>query len=819
MKKIVIAAEIESQEQLNDLIFRLYHHFSFIKEVKFYIFKSPLFVTSEFKEPLSFGVNVTSELMKEFFKNIIYRTVKSNFDIEDVCKNAKAVIVYSENYYKLRHELFKKNTPKFYWCDPIKTRQEGSNFIQAALDCITVKVKDNDEKESLQKFLEFSGEIKNKYKEAIVLATGPSVENFKKYSMNDKLCFACNSTILNNELVVHAKPQVLVFADPIFHFGISKYAQSFRDISKKFLDDNPHVYLIIPIKYYALLKSLFPKNKNQIIGVPFTKHRPINIDITENTFYSYTTANILTLLLLPLAATLTEKINLIGCDGRSLDDNDYFWRHGKSVQINEQMSNIQECHPGFFKIDYDEYYFEHCHMLDNFILAAEIKGKQFLHLGNTHIPALAMRSINNQLILDQESNERLPLNTKHILIEPDGKSAISGHYFQWYVDLAKALQTDMNSVSVLTRIDANYINPDISYIKLFNVRSWELQRGAKARDLNFPYNNQIKLFFESLKNTIGKYFSNNTDNQALHIFMYYGSVQVVKICLELQVLFKELSIYFTICLFSESVGLNKDNPASNFHPDAKIILTEAAAKSRQFRLFSVTQKLSDVIYQLFSVKTSPMVHPLMHSDLAKKYTDSYKRSEGRNAVKDNVIIYIPSRLGHQKSNVNFFQMIEKFLKITTNVVIKLRQSEEAINFFQQLNDRSIKERLIVLPEIVDIKLYFKMLCDADIIYIPYTAEGFYARTSGVLYDSIMSKTPVIVERGTWLAEKVFHFRAGLYLFHTNAESLQSAVKRIINNYEFFSENLEYSSECLFKSENFDNLVNQILKKNINPFFN
>ena len=811
MKRIVIAAEIKNQAEMNDLVFRLYHHFNFINEIEFCILKSKYYKKGDFIVPSIFGKTIDLKKFEFFCNKLLYRTIRSDIDIEDVCNNTKVVLIYSEPYYRSKHLFFKKNNPKFYWCDPATVRQEGSNFIQAALDCITPKEKADNEKESLTKFLIFSKRLKGRYKESVVIATGPSVENYKKYPMRDKLTLFCNSTILNKDLVYHAKPKILVFADPIFHFGISKYAHSFRSSAKKFLDDYPKTYLIIPIKYYALLKSLFPNNKNQIIGIPFTKHKAINTDINEHNFYTYTTANILTLLLLPLATTFTKKVNLIGCDGRSLDDDDYFWGHGKSVQINNEMDNIQECHPGFFKIDYNEYYFIHCHMLENFISAAEIKNKQFSHLGNTHIPALVKYSIDNSLYPKLDSN-RFPINTHHFLIEPDGENETDGHYHQWHIDLAKSLKKlTTNSVTILARKEANY-NKKVIVENLFTNRSWILQRSEKAKELVFPYNNNIKDFLDIL----GKYIKQYQDNKPLHFFMYYGSVQAVKVFLELQNKFKNKQLYFTVCLFSESVNIDPNNLRKNFHPHAGKILTEAVAKSMQFRILSVTQKMSDIVYQLFEVKTATMIHPLINSPSAKKIIKSFYK-KAINKPKNKIILYIPCRFGHGKSNENLFEQLKQLLLNTENILLRLRKAEESVNFLKDIGNHKIKEKIIIMPDLETSEFYFNALCEADIIFIPYTKEAFYARTSGILYDTILAQKPVIVMNNTWLSDTTFQFKAGLHIINATNISLQKAIESIINNDVFFSQNINKSSKKLFNQSTFKTLSNQIISYNVNPF--
>ena len=81
----------------------------------------------------------------------------------------------------------------------------------------------------------------------------------------------------------------------------------------------------------------------------------------------------------------------MGYDGRKIKDNSYFWEHNKDAQFNEQMDNIKIAHPSFFDIDYNDYYLEHCTMLENILLSGENKGFSFTNLTKSYIPALSNR--------------------------------------------------------------------------------------------------------------------------------------------------------------------------------------------------------------------------------------------------------------------------------------------------------------------------------------------------------------------------------------------------------------------------------------------
>jgi hypothetical protein len=55
------------------------------------------------------------------------------------------------------------------------------------------------------------------------------------------------------------------------------------------------------------------------------------------------------------------------------------------------MAGIRRAHPGFFQIDYQDYYALHCETVRHWVAAAERKGKHVINLTPSHIPALAAR--------------------------------------------------------------------------------------------------------------------------------------------------------------------------------------------------------------------------------------------------------------------------------------------------------------------------------------------------------------------------------------------------------------------------------------------
>ena len=224
-----------------------------------------------------------------------------------------------------------------------------------------------------------------------IFGTGPSLEDAFNRNFDDGICIACNSMVKNKRLMDHLKPKIIIFCDPIFHAGCSSYAMEFRSILSNTLEEYQS-FFIVPFRDYALYKAnLNKKFKDRIIGVPTNKLEGPNLDL-QSSFEVMSTRNVITLMSIPFACTIAKEINILGCDGRKIEDNEYFWSHHKESQINEHMETIKTCHPAFFNIDYNDYYREHCDILDSMLTFGETLGCKFNNLTKSYIPSLSARS-------------------------------------------------------------------------------------------------------------------------------------------------------------------------------------------------------------------------------------------------------------------------------------------------------------------------------------------------------------------------------------------------------------------------------------------
>jgi len=241
--------------------------------------------------------------------------------------------------------------------------------------------------EAFVKFKSVCKKFKNK--KIAVFGTGESLSKAMEVDFSRVDTIAANSMVKDIDLLDHLQPKLIVCADPIFHAGVSKYAEEFRKMLRYAL----HRYscpLIVPERDLHIYHHYFYGEEITIIPIPFIKRDLPNYSM-QHDFSVSTTGNVLTVFLLQLAFSMSNKVDIYGCDGRPLNENNYFWKHNKSAQFTEEIDDIKLAHPGFFAIDYNNYYKEHCLTLEKWLSHAEEIGKVVYSRTSSYIPALKKR--------------------------------------------------------------------------------------------------------------------------------------------------------------------------------------------------------------------------------------------------------------------------------------------------------------------------------------------------------------------------------------------------------------------------------------------
>ena len=313
-------------------------------------------------------------------------------ELDDHIKDADIFCIWNTEKvsllkYFLRHPLrMRILDPNFY-------RYTESHTSAALLwyDLYSKRQKREAKKQSYLNFKKLVSQYQTSPK-AYLFGTGPSIEQATNYNFDDGVRIVCNTVISNEELLEILKPNIITFADCVFHFGVSKYCERFAEDLKKVVNKY-QCHIVTTEVGAALMRAHCPDLRPLIIGVPATKFSGPQI-LTDKSFktrsYPY---SIVTRFMIPLAAGLSKQIYMIGFDGREPNDK-YFWKHNDKAQYSDNMQDVRLAHPAFFNdTDYSVHYQNHCKVLTKMVNNFEQRGVQIKVLGHSHVPVLKKRLV------------------------------------------------------------------------------------------------------------------------------------------------------------------------------------------------------------------------------------------------------------------------------------------------------------------------------------------------------------------------------------------------------------------------------------------
>ena len=239
------------------------------------------------------------------------------------------------------------------------------------------------------RFVQWSRQTKGE--PAHLFATGPSIRGLLEASAPPKgLRIACNALISDINALQALNPSVLVAGDPVQHCGPSRTAAEFRAGLQKALSGSDRV-AIVPLGFVPYLESVLPEDLHQqIIGIPTAAVPGFNIDVAAQ-FATATTANVMTMLMLPIALTVSNQVMLYGCDGKANVSDNKAWSHKDEADYQEAMDSSKRLHPAFWAKDFTAEYQAYCADLESIIRLAEQNGATVLSGTPSYVPALKAR--------------------------------------------------------------------------------------------------------------------------------------------------------------------------------------------------------------------------------------------------------------------------------------------------------------------------------------------------------------------------------------------------------------------------------------------
>ena len=200
----------------------------------------------------------------------------------------------------------------------------------------------------------------------------------------------CNSTMSDAAALDYLRPQLMFCGDPVQHCGASLYAGRFRSDVARAMEDESR-FLFTQLGYVPYFREVMPPAAHdRIIGVGNDRRPQFNVELDKE-FLTAATANIFTMLVLPVGCTIAREIDIYGCDGMSFAAATKPWSHANEDDYMGKMAVTHRVHAGFWKRNYEEEYWSYCRDMEDILSAASARGIQVRARTASYVPALAKR--------------------------------------------------------------------------------------------------------------------------------------------------------------------------------------------------------------------------------------------------------------------------------------------------------------------------------------------------------------------------------------------------------------------------------------------
>ncbi len=616
----------------------------------------------------------------------------------------------------------------------------------------------------------------NHLQDSILFCSGPSVSSYSNYNYKNKLKIICNSIIADADLMKFVKPDILVFADPIFHFGFSKYTEKFYQNLRSVLIDYPELDVIIPFKYWFILKSHYPDIAERTTAIPFDDV-PLNLNL-KSSFLLKSYDNILTFLMIPVATSLTDFIYILGADGKEKSHKDYFWSHNQKTQYPAEMEGIRKVHSSFFNLSYEDYYTRHVENLTFMIKEASLAGKSFYSVNQSHIEILSELHSHYLSIKDLSFDKGLNFKSKALISYNPNLKSLFGHYYHYDAKVFNNLSDEFSKIILVPR---NVKLPSENNIHIHSI----LACGQV----------QITKEYKSQKRKLKNFICNIPDTTEVTLFSYTTNLLEAILLLDLSIIFKR--VVFKINLFyihrDLLVDSNKEIVSQLYS-----LLGKVSRSNIQFYLDS--SELIRSKFQSSYIGFWPMIHVSSGMNI--------RTPRGKDG---NINVLVPGTMQINKGILEVFSLATYIHKNNVPNIKILMRGKIIASRFELLVLKEIKKQLssfnfIQLVEGDLTNAQFEKMFDlADVALIPYQKNAFRTRTSGSLVDSIFKRLPVVSHSASWLGGEINRLKVGKTYSEDSPFGMLKAIHSAYDGkYEFEKALEEYDTK---------NLASTIISKN------
>lgn len=595
---------------------------------------------------------------------------------------------------------------------------------------------------------------------AYLVATGPSARSALDTNMSDGVRIVCNTVILDDELMDHVRPHLVTFADPIFHFGPSTYAAQFQRALAR--QASAHDFTVVtPERYAGLLADRMPQLADRIVGVRLgTSQWSPNLDLLHQlSVRPY--PNILTMMMLPMAASFARDVLMFGFDGRAPDES-YFWRHGSSVQLDNELDEIRAVHPGFFDIDYADYYAEHVQALEDMLTTMERRGMRIGSASPSFMRPLRRRMLDGMdpLVVD-EPRTASPKADLIISVTPDWVDEY-GHFGPWERSARVAASARGYEYRTLASKALEPGNGDA------------IQAFTHVTLSKHPFDATV--FEAELREQLNALAN---DGHRRHVCFYTADIWHLPALLSIAC--DHPQTLFAVNLMRSHHQIEAALTDSKPWSDAVrgvITATLHAADSSNVVICIDSDAIADDLHEMTGIRVA--VWPMIFVG-----DDAALRAASVGVPTHTVRVVAPIQTQTNKGVADVLELAER-------VTDRLQRGEWSLAtrlvhpLSPPSDDRRRAARFIAAGgDLIEGSLtdeeYARLLGEAHVIVLPYHRDTFRTRTSAVLLDAIAAGKPSVAVHGTWLGNLVEKHRIGRTYREGDFDGMVRAVERVVGS--------------------------------------
>ena len=606
------------------------------------------------------------------------------------------------------------------------------------------------------------GAVLGSAKHAYLIGPGLSARRALDRDLSDGVRIACSTVILDDELMDHVRPQIVTLDDPIHHFGPSAHAQRYQQAVAT--QARMHDFTVVTTEPFApLMRAYVPEVAERVIGLrQGSAGWPDNFDLLANpAVRPYD--NVLTMLMLPLGATFSRSISLVGFDGRDRSGG-LVLRHGSAAMLDEELEDIRLVHPGLVDLDDPHHLADHAATVERQLAELEEAGVEIRPMAASDIPALRRRTMPGTMARPRTSPE-----SRSVLVSltPDWIDDF-GHFGPFERRVHEAAEA---AGCLHIALASAGLEPSADWhVPTFSEATYTASSVKQFAPVGQRFEGELRAALDNLRLDAGS-----------TVFLYTGDVWHLAAVLAVAANHREHRFVVNLMRSHGWIARALDDPDPWI--EALVDLLRSCLEVAIGTNVEVTVDTKAIAQDVESLTGRDVsVWPMI------AVSAPWQRGAHRKATDGVPHIVAPV---HAQGGSGFADLVGLAERVSTRLKrgeLRLTARWPAAGKGPAMVRlaRRIEEQggHLVRDNMTDDE-YAEFIAEADVALIPYPVRPFRTRTSSVAVDALLAGKPVVAVRGTWAGDLVERYGAGLTYAEGDVAELEDALGDVIGHIDAY----------------------------------